>query len=68
MAHKYKIGQRIYTPLGPGVIDVLPYNEESDRYMVWLDKPYYPLNGPHLSHTLVIEENKISKTPIPITN
>lgn len=64
---KFQKGQRVYTPLGPGVIDALPYNAESDRYMIWLDRPYYPMDGPHLSHTLVIEESKISLSSQPIT-
>ena len=37
---KFKKDQRVIVEFyGPGKIDVLPHNEESDVYGVWLDKP-----------------------------
>ena len=39
MAHKFKLDQRVSTPIGDGVIDTMPYNEESDVYGVWLNRP-----------------------------
>ncbi len=39
MNYKFQINQRVKTPLGEGLIDALPYNEESDVYGVWLDRP-----------------------------
>lgn len=37
---KFKKGQRVIVKFyGPGKIDVLPYNAESDVYGVRLDKP-----------------------------
>lgn len=39
MAHKFQLNQRVSTPIGDGVIDTMPYNEDSDVYGVWLDKP-----------------------------
>lgn len=39
MDYKFQINQRVKTPLGEGLIDALPYNEESDVYGVWLDRP-----------------------------
>ena len=39
MKHKFQIDQRVSTPLGDGVIDALPYSEDSDVYGVWLDIP-----------------------------
>ena len=39
MAHKFKLDQRVSTPLGDGVINTMPYNEESDVYGVWLNRP-----------------------------
>ena len=45
MAHKFQLDQRVSTPIGDGVIDTMPYNEESDVYGVWLDKPYIDSEG-----------------------
>ena len=39
MAKKFQLDQRVSTPIGDGVIDTMPYNEDSDVYGVWLDKP-----------------------------
>ena len=39
MAHKFQIDQRVSTPIGDGVIDTMPYNEDSDVYGVWLNRP-----------------------------
>ena len=39
MAHKFQLDQRVSTQIGDGVIDTMPYNEDSDVYGVWLDKP-----------------------------
>lgn len=38
---KFQLDQRVSTPLGEGVIDTMPYNDESDVYGVWLDKPEF---------------------------
>lgn len=29
MAHKFRIGEKVSTPYGSGIIDTLPYNEQS---------------------------------------
>lgn len=39
MAHKFQLDQRVSTPIGDGVIDTMPYNEDSDVYGVWLNRP-----------------------------
>jgi len=39
MADKFQLNQRVNTPLGPGVIDTMPYNDTTHVYGVWLDKP-----------------------------
>lgn len=39
MTRKFQLNQRVSTPFGDGVIDTMPYNEDSDVYGVWLDKP-----------------------------
>lgn len=38
MATRFNLGQRVNTPYGTGIIDVLPYNEQSTVYIIWLDK------------------------------
>ena len=59
MDHKYRENQRVNTPMGQGVIDVLPYNEESSDYIVWLDRPYVTL-GTLPTHFLVCPEKHIT--------
>lgn len=56
---KFRESQRVNTPMGQGVIDVLPYNEDSDEYIVWLDRPYVAL-GTLLTHFLVCPERHIT--------
>ena len=55
---KYQLGQRVKTPLGAGEIDILPYNKESKRYGVWLDRPFR--RGDRMEHLLIIEEKDIN--------
>ena len=51
MAHMFQLGQRVNTPLGPGVIDAMPYNDTTHVYGVWLDKPQVI----ETSHGVVLE-------------
>lgn len=59
MSYKFQLNQRVKTPMGDGVIDTLPYNEISDAYIVYLDKPYNAL-GCRMQHEFVCEEKYIA--------
>ena len=62
MAHKYIIGDKVSTPYGSGIIDALPYNEQSTAYIVFLDKAaLIPISkgSSVLDRTLVIDERDI---------
>ena len=59
MAHKFQLDQRVSTPIGDGVIDTMPYNEESDVYGVWLDKPYIDSEGVNEGHWKPVPEKYI---------
>lgn len=59
MKRKYQLNQRVRTPLGDGMIVTMPYNDVSDAYIVWLDKPYVAL-GVRLTHEFVCEEGKMT--------
>lgn len=37
--YKFRLKQRVNTPLGEGTIDTMPYNDTTGVYGVWLDKP-----------------------------
>jgi hypothetical protein len=59
---QFELGQRVATPFGAGYIAALPYNNESDRYIVGLDKAtMMPLTKDKsiLSDTLVAEAKYI---------
>ena len=45
--------------MGDGVVVTMPYNDLSDSYIVWLDKPYVAL-GTQLTHEFVCEERKMT--------
>ncbi len=63
MAHKYRIGDKVGTPYGSGIIDTLPYNEQSTVYIVLLDKAaLIPISKDCsiLDRTLVIDEKHIN--------
>lgn len=51
MTNKFQLDQRVNTPLGPGVIDAMPYNDTTHVYGVWLDKPQVI----ETSHGVVLE-------------
>lgn len=56
---KFQLDQRVHTPMGDGVVVTMPYNDLSDTYIVWLDKPYVAL-GTQLTHEFVCEERKMT--------
>lgn len=58
--YKFQLNQRVSTPLGEGVIDTMPYNDESDVYGVWLDKPYINEGGENEGHWKPIPEKYIT--------
>ena len=62
MAHKYKIDQRVNTPKGSGIIDTMPYNNETKVYGVWLDKPEIieTSKGSVLNRWVPVHEDQIS--------
>ncbi len=63
MAHKYRIGDKVGTPYGSGIIDTLPYNQQSTVYIVLLDKAaLIPISKDCsiLDRTLVIDEKHIN--------
>ena len=63
MAHKYRIGEKVSTPYGSGIIDTLPYNEQSTVYIVLLDKAaLIPISDDCSTwdRTLVIDEKHIN--------
>lgn len=59
MERKYQLNQRVRTPMGDGTIVAMPYNDVSDAYIVWLDKPYVAL-GVRQTHEFVCEEGKMT--------
>ena len=59
MAYKFQLNQRVSTPIGDGVIDTMPYNEDSDVYGVWLDRPYINTAGVNEGHWNPVPEKFI---------
>lgn len=53
---KFQLNQRVNTPYGAATIDVMPYNETSDVYIVWLDHPV----GDAQLHSLAIPESSMT--------
>lgn len=51
-----RLNQKVQTPLGEGLIDCLPYNDETKVYGVWLDQPYLH-NGMQLQLVMFDEKD-----------
>ena len=58
--YKFKLSQRVGTPIGEGVIDAMPYNETTGVYGVWLDKPYINEDGVNGGHWKPVPEKYIT--------
>lgn len=58
--YKFKLNQRVNTPIGEGVIDTMPYNETTGVYGIWLDKPYYNNGGVNEGHWKPVLEKHIT--------
>ena len=57
MAYRFNIKERVMTPWGPGTVDVLPYSEEVNNYIVWMDKRIEGLP----SNSVVLHDSQLSK-------
>lgn len=57
---KFQLDQRISTSIGDGVIATMPYNETTDVYGVWLDKPYINDDGVNEGQWIPVPEKYIT--------
>lgn len=62
MVYKFKLNEHVNTPKGSGIIDTMPYNNESKVYGVWLDKPEIveTSKGTALNRWMPVHEDQIS--------